>query len=111
LVLLYTGLRRSEVAYLEWKDIDFDNGFVSVQSKQEFGFNPKSYKPRSIPMCSELRKVLMDMPQVCRFVFNNGCNQPLYTPNSYYREIAKVYRKAGIEGANMYSSGIHSPAA
>ncbi len=103
LVLLYTGLRRSELAYLEWKDIDFENGFVTVQSKPEFGFHPKSRKPRSIPMCSELRKLLMDMPQVGRFVFDNGRNQPLYQPNSYYREIAKVYRKAGIEGANMHS--------
>jgi integrase len=103
LVLLYTGLRRSEVAYLEWSDIDFENGFVNVQSKPEFGFHPKSYKPRSIPMCSALRKVLMDMPQVGRFVFDSGRNQPLYHPNSYYREIAKVYRKAGIEGANMHS--------
>ncbi len=103
LVLLYTGLRRSELAYLEWKDIDFENGFVVVQSKPEFGFHPKSYKTRSVPMCSELRSLLMDMPQAGRFVFDNGRNQPLYHPNSYYREIAKVYKKAGIEGANMHT--------
>jgi integrase len=103
LVLLYTGLRRSELAYLEWKDIDFNNGLIYVQSKPEFGFHPKSYKPRSIPMCSELRKLLMDSPQVGRFVFDNGRNQPLYIPNSYYREIAKIYRKADIEDANMHT--------
>jgi integrase len=104
LVLLYTGLRRSELAFLEWKDIDFENGLICVQSKPEFGFHPKSYKPRSIPMCSELRALMMDMPQAGRFVFDNGNNQPLYVPNSYYREIAKIYKKAGIEEANMHTT-------
>jgi len=104
LVLLYTGLRRSELAFLEWKDIDFENGLICVQSKPEFGFHPKSYKPRSIPMCSELRALMMDMPQAGRFVFDNGNNQPLYIPNSYYREIAKIYKKAGIEEANMHTT-------
>ena len=104
LVLLYTGLRRSELAFLEWKDIDFENGLICVQSKPEFGFHPKSYKPRSIPMCSELLALLMDMPQAGRFVFDNGHNQPLYIPNSYYREIAKIYKKAGIEEANMHTT-------
>lgn len=104
LVLLYTGLRRSELAYLEWRDINLENGLICVQSKPEFGFHPKSYKPRSIPMCSELRSLLMDMPQAGRFVFDNGHNQPLYVPNSYYREIANVYKKAGIEEANMHTT-------
>lgn len=54
LIFIYTGLRRSELLYLEWQDIDFDNGLICVQSKPEFGFHPKSYKPRSIPMCREL---------------------------------------------------------
>lgn len=54
-------------------------------------------------MCKELRSLLMDMPQAGRFVFDNGHNQPLYQPNSYYREVAKVYKRAGVEGANMHT--------
>ena len=103
LILLYTGWRRSEFAYLEWKDIDFQNGLINVQSKPEFGFSPKSYKPRYIPMCSQLRKLLMDMPQAGRFVFDSGHNQPLCQPYSYCGEVAKLYRKAGIEGAKMHT--------
>ncbi len=103
LILLYTGLRRSEFVYLEWKDIDFDNGLIHVQSKLEFGFHPKSYKPRSIPMCKELRSVLMDMPQAGRFVFDNGRNEPLYHPIYYYKQLVKVYERAGIEGANLHT--------
>jgi integrase len=103
LIFLYTGLRRSELVFLEWKDIDFDNGLIYVQSKLEFGFHPKSYKPRSIPMCKELRTLLLDMPQAGRFVFDDGCNRPQHHPNTYYKELMKVYKKAGIEGANLHT--------
>jgi integrase len=103
LILLYTGLRRSEVVYLEWKDIDFENELVHVQSKPEYGFHPKSYKPRSIPMCDELRNLLMDMPQAGRFVLDKGNNQPLHHPNTYLKMLKRIYKKAGIEGANLHT--------
>ena len=103
LILLSTGLRRSEFVYLEWKDVDFDNGLICVQSKPEFGFHPKSYKPRSIPMCKELQTVLMDMPQAGRFVFDSGHNQPLHHPIYYYKELQKIYKKTGTEGANLHT--------
>jgi len=44
LILLYTGWRRSEFAYLEWKDIDFQNGFNNVQSKPGFAFTLRAVK-------------------------------------------------------------------
>jgi integrase len=103
LIFLYTGLRRSELLYLEWKDIDFDNGLITVQSKPEFGFHPKSYKPRSIPMCRELRILLLDMPQAGRFVFDDGHNRPLHHPDTYYRQLIRIYKKAGIQGANLHT--------
>jgi integrase len=103
LVLLYTGLRRSEFVYLEWKDIDFTNGLIYVQSKPEYGFHPKSYKTRSIPMCKELQTLLKDMPQAGRFVFDNGNNQPLHSPIYYSKEIQKIYKRVGIEGANLHT--------
>ena len=103
LIFLYTGLRRSELAFLEWKDVDFANSLVHVQSKPEFGFHPKSYKPRSIPMCDNLRNLLMDLPQAGRFVFDDGQNQPLQSPNAYYKMVTRAYKKAGIEGANLHT--------
>jgi integrase len=77
--------------------------FSESQSKPEFGFHPKSYKTRAIPMCSELRNLLMDMPQARRFVFENGQNRPLHRPNTYYKETMKVYKRAGVEGANLHT--------
>ncbi len=103
LILLHTGYLRLEFAYLEWKDIGFQNGLINFQSKPEFGFSPVSYKPRFIPMCSQLWKLLMDMPQAGRFVFDSGRNQPLCRPYSYYGDVAKLYKRAEIEGAKMHT--------
>lgn len=103
LVLLYTGLRRSELLFLEWKDIDFDNGLINVQSKPEFGFHPKSYKPRSIPICSELRNLLLYMPQVGRFVFDNGNNDSLYQPNRFLKKLKKISKRAEIREVNLHT--------
>jgi len=103
LILLYTGLRRSELAFLEWKDIDFENELILIQSKPEFGFHPKSYKPRSIPMCDELRKLLLDLPQAGRFIFDDGNNHPLHSPNAYYKMVMRAYKKVGIEGATLHT--------
>lgn len=41
LILLdvYTGLRRTELAYLEWRDLNFENWTVTVQAKDELGWH------------------------------------------------------------------------
>ena len=45
----------------------------------------------------------MDMPQAGRFVFDNGRNRPLHHPIYYYKELMKIYRRVGIEGANLHT--------
>ena len=44
--LLFTGVRKGEMAHLHWDDIDFDNRLIHIQPKKDW--NPKSGKPRSI---------------------------------------------------------------
>jgi len=102
-LLLYTGMRRAELVFLQWDDIDFINKSIAIQSKPEQGFHPKSYRPRSIPMHPEVEKVLLDLPQRGKFVFDDGKNQPLHHDGYYLREIKKIYRKCGIQNANIHT--------
>ncbi len=102
-VFLLTGMRRSELVYLEWQDIDFKNQLITIQAKPEQGFHPKSYRPRTIPMSTELEKVLLDLPQKGKYVFDNGLNQPLHYPNTYYKKFTQILKKAGIKDANLHT--------
>lgn len=45
-VLFYAGLRRSEVAALEWRDIDLENGLITVR-------HGKGDKSRTVPILSD----------------------------------------------------------
>jgi len=57
----YCGTRPTEAYFLEWKDIDFDKGLVTVRPKD--GNMVKNRKARSIPMHSELRVALLEWRQ------------------------------------------------
>lgn len=101
-ILLYTGMRRSELVYLAWEDIDFKNKLITIQAKPEQGFHPKSYRPRSIPINPELEKILLDMPQKGKYVLDNGNNQPLHDPNTYYVKLTNITRKLGLKNVTLH---------
>jgi integrase len=102
-ILLYTGMRRSELVYLTWEDVDFDNKRIRIQSKPESGFHTKSYRPRSVPMNPELEKLLMDLPQQGKFIFDDGSDRPLHHPDTYTCWFARILKKAGIKAASLHS--------
>ena len=51
LLALYTGMRRGELFKLEWRDVDFERGFIHIRA-------PKGGKSQKIPMNSMARQVL-----------------------------------------------------
>ena len=64
---VYTGMRRNELLFLEWDDVDFKAGTVTVRSHE--GFDPKSGKSRTIPLHQDLRKILRARPRDDERVF------------------------------------------
>ncbi len=48
---LNTGLRRNEMVWLQWQDVDLTNGWIHVTAKE--GWSPKSWAERSIPLNQE----------------------------------------------------------
>jgi len=53
---IYTGMRKSELFTLEWIDIDFTRGTITVRNKE--GFTTKSKKFRVIPLHPALKAIL-----------------------------------------------------
>jgi integrase len=47
---LMSGFRKQEVIYATDRCIDFENGTIAVRHNPEFGWTPKMYKERTVPV-------------------------------------------------------------
>lgn len=55
-LVLFTGMRRGELFKLQWRDVDFNRGFIHIRE-------PKGGKSQEIPLTSNARAVLESIPQ------------------------------------------------
>jgi len=87
------GLRRSEIAWLTWNDIDLKSGLLRITGKA--GWKPKGGKSRHIPMAHDLQKHLAELQNKEGFLFDHD-DQALDVMTSYF---IKLIDKAGCEGS------------
>jgi integrase/recombinase XerD len=79
---LMTGMREQEVIYCCWKDVNFSAHTVRVSHKPEYGWAPKMYKGREIPVPDRLLVKLQAHKKKaglsCPLVFpTSGCKPKL----------------------------------
>ena len=55
---LMTGMREQEAMHTTWADLNLNRGVVNVRYKREYGFSPKAYKGREIPIPNKLVQAL-----------------------------------------------------
>jgi integrase/recombinase XerD len=74
---LMTGMREQEVMHCAWDDINLIRGTVTVRYKPEYGFSPKNYREREIPiparLVKELKALKVKSEKTCVFP-TSGCN-------------------------------------
>ena len=85
---LFTGMRRGELFRLEWRDLDFDRGFIQIRG-------PKGGKDAKIPMSEATRALLKSHPQVSGSVYvfpgRNGGKRVDIT-----KTVNRIKRRAGL---------------
>jgi integrase len=88
LMALYSGLRRGEMFRLEWRDLDFDKGFIKIR-------DPKGGKDVAIPMNDSARDLLEFIPRVedSPFVFPGRGGKKRGDIN---KQVDEIKRKAGL---------------
>jgi integrase/recombinase XerD len=79
---LMTGMREQEVMHCSWPDVDLNHGVVRVRANPEYGFSPKNYEEREIPLPQKLVKQLKSWKAKskpdCGLVFStSGCKPKL----------------------------------
>jgi integrase len=102
MIYLYTGMRRNELLFLEWQDIDFERRIIMIQSKEGGEFATKTGLARTVGLSKTLAEVLKSLPPNGRFVF--GGDHPLMRGDSLSWSFRKLARKAGLpDSINIHS--------
>jgi integrase len=79
---LMTGFREQEVMYCTWADVNLSRCTVTVRHKPEYGWTPKAYKEREVPipakLCKALKRKAKSRSKECDLVFpTSGCKPKL----------------------------------
>ena len=83
-VALYTGMRKGELLNLQWRDLDFDRGFITIR-------DPKGGKDQIIPMNDAAKMVLEAHPKEgSKFVFPGKDGGKRATIDAAARKIKKA---------------------
>ena len=95
---LNTGFRRRELISLTWPNIDIARGLVTVQAAYA-----KAGERRSVPMNSDLRKVLEELKAKAGnspYVFTQSDGKPF--TNQVSKTFDETVRRAGIEDFHFH---------
>jgi integrase len=60
---LMTGFREQEIMYLFWTDVNLALRTVRVTAKRDYGFSPKRWEEREVPITGQLAEVLQNHPR------------------------------------------------
>jgi integrase len=84
---IYTGLRRTDLLSLKWKDIDLENGLIRLEER-------KTGKTRSIVLNSDMKILLQGLPVREEHVFPGKNGKPFKDVSQSFET---AIRKAGIQ--------------
>jgi integrase len=98
---LMSGMRDQEVMHCMWRDVDFEQGTISVTAKSEFKWKPKRNKERSVPVpASLLENLIAIRPTNQRgLIFPNPVGNPR---GDFLMDCKEIARRADLDPADWY---------
>ena len=94
---LRSGLRKQELENLEWTDVDFDAGTITVSPKADF--TPKDHEQRTIEVDDTLLGILKEVKRRGTYVFANSVGHK-YTHS--WDDCVKIAKKAKVEDCHPH---------
>ncbi len=92
---LKTGLRRNELVFLEWSDINFEKKQIRVINKQ--AHPTKSYRERHIPLDDTLAELLRSFPRSANNPYIFRTKRDTKRTNNLIKNLKRAAKKAGIK--------------
>ena len=95
---LMTGMREQEVMHCSWADVSLSRSTITVRYKPEYGFSPKNYREREIPIPAKLITSLKawkaKSDKTCGLVFPTaGCSPKL----NFLDDLKAVAERANLQ--------------
>src|SRR6266550_4430421 len=100
---LMTGMREQEVMHCSWADVNLTRSTVTVRYKPEYGFSPKNYREREIPIPAKLVTSLKawkaKAEKFCGLVFPTaGCSPK----SNFLDDLKVVVERANLDKENFW---------
>jgi integrase len=84
---IYTGLRKSDLLFLKWKDVDLERGLIRL-------VEAKTGKTRNIVLNEDMKTLLHNLPERSEYLFPNQDGKPFVDVG---HGLEAALRKAGIK--------------
>ena len=101
-IFLETGMRKGELASLEWNQIDFKRRLITINGKKS-----KNHRSRVIPMTKEVHRILKGMWERSSQAMNDLVFPKIEGRSCFYSGCLDVFKrycsKLGIKGVNIHS--------
>lgn len=99
---LATGLRRGELQTLHWTDLDLTHFRVHVTAKPQYGFLPKDWEERVVPISQRVGHILQQHPRVpnCHLVFPSPKSHINY--RFLHDRCKEVAKRAGLNPSEWH---------
>jgi integrase/recombinase XerD len=96
-----TGFREQETMYCTWKDVNFTASTISVHHKSQYGWSPKAYKEREVPVPAALLKELREAKEKATspLLFPTSSGQP---EGHMLRILKGTAERAGLDPTECY---------
>lgn len=105
---IYTGMRAGELAGLQWSDVNFDSGLITVQ--RSFDGPTKSGRVRHVPILDDLVPILKTwrLQNPTPFVFINRNLSPLSPSDRIFQEtLHRILRNAQFPKVSKSGKSVH----
>jgi integrase/recombinase XerD len=90
---LTTGCREQEVTYATWPDVDFKRKVFTVRDHPEYGFKPKDYEERPIPLTDSVLAKLQQRVRTSDLIFPTKQGKP---NGHFLRMLKEIAVRAGV---------------
>jgi integrase/recombinase XerD len=88
---LMSGFRDAEGRFTTWRDVDFRHSAIRVTAKPHWGFHPKNWEEREVPVPQKLINLLMKFKPA-----NAGADDPLFPSASGRPDGAMLEKLKGV---------------